>query len=209
MKYFLLHHQYPDELSSLHHQGPYEWVNGGDVEFTPKLFDYYYSGQPVDLYNQAVRVELHKSVKRLHVDFFHTMSGAFFASEGLMILLKSYQNDLQIIPADVCYGHGKCKSAEKKYFLIHADYKLPCFDYQKSEYAGKAMHLKNLDDGRRPDSFLVKGVTSVAIDEKIAENNNYFFLKNVLVLDPIVSEPLATAMQERKLNVRLEPLFNA
>ena len=206
MKYFPLHYNYSGDHGGIYHQGPYEDVGGGDVQFTPPLPDYYYSGKPVDLCDRSVRVELSKSVKRLYVDFIHTMAGCFFASEKLATLLKFHQSDLQVIPVDMCYGYGKRKSVEKPFFLIHADHKLQCFDYQNSTYAGKTLCLGRLASGQSPDSFFVKGVTAITIDEKQAAGNNYFFLKNVLVLPPIISEPLATAIQEEKLNVRLQLL---
>ena len=206
MKYFVLHYHYSGDHDGIYHQGPYEDVGGGDVQFPPPLPDYYYSGKPVDLCNRSIRVEMSKSVKRLCVDFFSTMAGCFFASEKLTALLKFYQNDLQIIPADVCYGYGKRKSVEKPFFLIHADHELQCFDYEKSDYADKAVCLERLASGQSPDISWADEVTSVVIDEKQAAGNNYFFLKNTLVIPPIISEPLANVIQEEKLNVRLQLL---
>ncbi len=133
-----------------------------------------------------------------------TTSGAFFASAELAALLKLHKCDVQIIQADTRYFNGK--NTEKTYFLVHAEQRLSCFDYQQSEYAGKALVLERLAQGEHPDSFLVKGVRSVVIDEKCAADADFFFLKNVVLVDPIVSETLAKSMLNDRLKVHLEEL---
>ncbi|RKP46387.1 imm11 family protein [Trinickia fusca] len=119
-------------------------------------------------------------------------------------LLKYYQSDLQTTPAETRYLSGK--STEKRYVLVHMDRRLPCFDYRRSEYAGKLLALQRLERGESPDNFLVKGVQSIAIDEECAEKANLFFLRNVVLIDPIVSETLESAMRDKKLNVQLEAI---
>lgn len=109
-----------------------------------------------------------------------TTSGAFFASAELAALLKLHKCDVQIIQADTRYSNGK--NTEKTYFLVHAEQRLSCFDYQQSEYAGKALALERLAQGEHPDSFLVKGVRSVVIDEKCAADADFFFSRTLFWL---------------------------
>ena len=177
------------------------------MRFTPPLDresvtgGYYNVGHPIDLAHRLISVTMDsRSVRKLKVDFF-LASSAFFASEALVALLKVYQSDLHIIPADVCYGNGK--SAEKTYYLVHADRYLPCFDYKNSEYPRKSMILNKLALGETPDSFMIKVAKSIAINEEIAAGANFFFLDNVLLIDPIVSETLANAISEQNLQVCL------
>jgi len=195
MKYFLLRHEYPNRF-----------ING-NVKFTPPFEKesitggYYRVGFPLDLAHRTISVTMDSFyVRSLKVDFF-LASSSFFASEMLATLLKLYQSDLQIIPADVFYSNGK--PTEKTYYLVHTDQHLPCFDYHNSEYSGKALALRRLERGESPDSFMINVAQSIAIDEEIAAGYNFFFLKNVMIIDPIVSEPLVNAMREQKLKVHL------
>lgn len=77
---------------------------------------------------------------------------------------------------------------------------------QRSQYAGKGLALQRLERGESPDSFLAKGVQSIVIDEERAAGHHYFFLKNVALIDPIVSSELVHAIRDRVLNVPLESL---
>lgn len=191
MRYFLLRHEYPDS----------GYVDG-DVAFIPPLAGYYQAGARLEVGGRAVSVRMDKAVRKLKADFFLTTSGAFFASEELAVLLKQYQSDLRLIPAETCYLSGK--ATEKRYMLVHANRRLPCFDYRRSEYAGKTLALQRLERGESADTFMVKGIQKVVIDEKSTDEANFFFVKNVALIDPIVSESLENAMRDRKFNVRLE-----
>ncbi|PTB21038.1 hypothetical protein C9I57_09965 [Trinickia symbiotica] len=191
MRYFLLRHEYSDS----------GYVDG-DVAFIPPLTGYYQAGTPLEVGDRAVSVTMDKAVRKLKADFFLTTSGAFFAAEKLATLLKRYQNDLRIIPAHTSYSSGR--ATEKRYMLVHANRRLPCFDYRRSEYAGKALALQRLERGESADAFLVKGVQALAIDEKFAVGANFFFIKNVVLIDPVVSESLEKEIREQKFNVRLE-----
>lgn len=198
MKYFRLCHIYPGK----------GYIDG-DVRFTPPFEresvtgGYYQVGVPLDLSRRHISVTMDsRSIRKLNVDFF-SASGAFFASEALAKLVKTYQSDLHAFPADVRYGYGDGKPTEKTYYLVHADQYLPCFDYKNSEYPRKAMILKQLAIGKNPDDIMIKVAQSIEIDEVMAAGANYFFLDNVMVLDPIVSESLANAIREQKLKVCL------
>ncbi|WP_197342674.1 hypothetical protein [Ralstonia solanacearum] len=193
MNYFLLRHEYPE--------GGYI---DGDVAFDPPLENYYRVGEPVDVNKRIILVTMDKAVRKLKVDFFLTTSGAFFASEEFAQLLKLHQANLKIVPAETRYASGK--PTEKRYCLVHADYRLPAFDYQQSQYAGKGLTLQRLERGESPDSFLVKGVQLIVIDEERAAGQHYFFLKNVALIDPIVSNEIMHEIRDRNLNVPLDSI---
>ena len=190
MNYFSLKHEYPNS----------GYIDG-DVTFVPPLPDYYQVGAPYDLANRSISVKMDKAVKKLKVDFFLTTSGAFFASEPLAALLLQHQPDLQTYSAETTYFGGK--ATEKQYRLVHAARRVPCFDYEHSEYAGKALTLQRLARGEDPQTILVKGIQAIVIDEKNSGGANFFFLSNVLYIDPFVSESLASAIREQGLVVHL------
>lgn len=191
MKRYLLRHEYSEE-----------GFIDGDVAFSPPLPGYYQVGAPLDTSGLSVSVKLDKLVKKLKVDLFLTTSGAFFASEQLADLLQQFQCNLKTVPAEVRYHNGK--PVEKAFRLVHADQRLECFDYRNSLYAGKPLVLQRLERGEDMSSFLVKGLQSVAIDESRTEGADFFFVKNVLLIDPIVSQDLVDAMKNAGLFIRAE-----
>lgn len=191
MKHYLLWHEYPEE-----------GFIDGDVAFSPPLPGYYQVGTPLDTRGLSVSVKLDKLVKKLKVDFFLTTSGAFFASEQLADLLQQFQSNLKTVPAEVCYHNGK--PVERAFRLVHVDQRLECFDYRNSLYAGKPLVLQRLERGEDMSSFLVKGLQSVAIDESRTEGAHFFFVKNVILIDPIVSQDLVDAMRAAGLFIRAE-----
>lgn len=193
MNYFLLRHEYPNS----------GYIDG-DVIFTPPFATYYRVGEPLEADQPLIAVTMDKSVRKLKADFFLTTSGAFFASDELSELLTRYEASVRVVPADTRYSGGK--STEKRFWLVHTNDRLPAFDYERSQYAGKELSLRRLECGESPGSFLVKGVQSVVIDENRAAGHHFFFLKNVLLIDPIVSGDLAQAIRERNLNVVLDVL---
>nr|WKF61989.1 hypothetical protein HUO10_006521 [Paraburkholderia busanensis] len=194
MKYFILQHEYQTGFID------------GDVEFVPPLAGYYQMGLPVDIRDVKIHVKMDKAVRKLKADFFLTTSGAFFASEKLASLIHDFQNDTQIEKCETHYHNGK--STEKTYFLIHTNKKIDCFDYQKSEYAGKPLALSRLERGENPDSFTIKNIKSLAIDKQKAGDATFFFVKNIIMIDPVIASPLAEAIQSASLFVNLIPLVN-
>jgi hypothetical protein len=191
VRYFLLHHEYPQE----------GFVDG-DIAFSPPLPGYYQVGVPLDTNGLAVSVKLDKLVKKLRVDFFLTTGGAFFASDALADLLVRRQSDVRTIPAEVRYHDGK--PTEKRFRLVHVDQRLDCFDYRNSQYAGKPLFTQRLERGEDLSKFLVKGVQEVVIDEARTKGEDFFFLQNVFLIDPVVSKELVDAMRAEGLRVRAE-----
>lgn len=192
MNYYILRHQY----------APGAYVDG-DVEFEPSITGYYKAGAPIDLVDRRVSVRLDKLVRKLKVDFFHTTNGAFFASTPLATVIASHQRNLVFVPANVTYHNGK--PAEQSFSLVHANDRVDCFDYQESVYAGKPLILQRLERGEDPSTVPVKVPQSISIDEARAIDQHFFFLKNVALVDPVISEVLAKPMQAGKFVVRLEP----
>lgn len=158
----------------------------------------------MSLEGRNISVSLDKAVRKLKTDFFLTTSGAFFASEELATLLKLFRSDLQTPAAEARYSNGK--STERRYRLVDCERRLSCFDYDRSEYAGKPLVLQRLERGKSPDSFMVMGIRSLVMNQDCLGDANFFFLKNVVLTDPIVSEPLAAAIKANGLNVRLDPI---
>lgn len=193
MSFFLLRHEYPDA-----------GFIDVDVTFTPPLADWYSAGKPLPSPVKAVDVVMDSAVRKLKADFFYTTSGAFFASERLSSLLREFQNDLELIPASSRYRKGR--TTESAYALVHANLRRPGFDYALSEFAGKTLALQRLQRGEHADDFLIKGLKTIVIDASKIADANFFFLKNVLLIDPIVSTPLANAMKAHQLKIRLEPI---
>jgi hypothetical protein len=197
MNYFRLCHKYKNS----------GYIDGS-MEFFPPLFDYYYPNQTLctQFASEEIKVKviLDSCVRKLKADFFYVTGRGFFASERLSLLLKRYQNDLHIIKAETFYHNGK--PTEQKYSLVHTEYVLECFDYESSEYDGKDRILRRLKQGKSMDKIFIEDFTSIAIDEKRAKGANYFFLdRNILFLDPIISETLAQEITQNKFHVRLEP----
>lgn len=73
-------------------------------------------------------------------------------------------------------------------------------------YAGKALINQRLERGEDANKILVKGVQSVVIVEEKLGGRDFFFLKNVLLIDPIVSERMAKKIMSKKLNVSMSPV---
>ena len=192
MKYFFLQYQYKDA-----------GFIDGDVTFEPPLSDHYYLGK-TDVSNvRNVNVILDTRVKRLRADFFHTGSGAFFCSVAFAEVLSLLQSDVNFVSAKTSYH--RLESTEKKYKLIHVNQKIDCFDYERSEYAGKALVLENRADPKQSPR-LVKGVTKSCIDEERAAGAHYFFLDHVTIFNPVVSQDFVAALVAAKLKVEYTPV---
>ncbi|HGY9626242.1 TPA: DUF1629 domain-containing protein [Pseudomonas putida] len=185
----------------------HEVVDGGytdgDVLFSPALGGYYRVGESISLTHLSVSVVLDKKVRSLKSDFFLTACGAFFVSNDLKDVLEELSSKAQFVSADVKYFNGR--HTEKKYFLIHVNEKVPCFDYELSEYSGKSMVVSKLLAGELAYDYKVRGVKKMCINEKAAGGLDFFFVDGVIWIDPIVSEQLVLKVKSKKLSVR----FNA
>ncbi|CAM3545251.1 hypothetical protein BZK31_23805 [Pseudomonas floridensis] len=190
------------EYYTLRHESTDGRFIDGDVEFFPALKDYYQVGRGKIDAETKVSLVLDKRVKKLKSDFFLTTCGAFFVSEEMMILLSEHNNDLDFFEANASYFSGKL--TEKTYFLIHASSKLKCFDYQNSEYSGKSMVLSKISNGELPDDYKVRGVKKLCIEMRDAIELDFFFIDEVICIDPLISETLADDAKSKKLFLNIE-----
>lgn len=174
----------------------------GDVEFFPALPDYYKLGEKILLRQTKVSLVLDKRIKKLRADFFLTTCGAFFVSEQMKEILDKHNVSLDFFSADAIYFNGRV--TEKKYYLIHANDKVPCFDYVNSEYSGKSMVLVKLASGELSPDYKVRGIKKLCIKELEGEKLDFFFVDKVIWIDPLVSEEIVSAAKSRGLRLNIE-----
>lgn len=189
MKYYLLRHEYPKP----------SYISG-NVVFNPPLENYYKVGENLQGGTQSILLTMDKSIRKINVDFFLTGCGAFFASTDLAHLIQSHQKDIYVRPATSTYYTGK--PTEKSYCLIHAPTKIDCFDYYRSNYAGKALALQRIERGEKIN--MIKVIQNLAIEQEKANGLNFFFIENLLLIDPVVSQFLADLIMKNKFSVNLE-----
>lgn len=186
----------------------HEWVEGGytsgNVTFLPSLDAYYHVGQHVQLEGLSVTVVMYKKIRRLKSDFFLAGSGAFFASHALKQVLSASRHDLHFIEADVIYASGS--AVEKRYFFMHAQRLQACLDYERSNYSGKPLILRRIQENALDFDYKVRGITKLCIDATSADGLDIFFLDKAVWLDPIVSEALMRDIERRNLLMRFVPL---
>lgn len=192
MDYFLLRHQYakPSYIDAT-------------VVFSPPQ-PYYRIGTDLQEENLSISLKMDKLMRKVNVDFFYTTGGGFFASTELARLIQEHQKHIRVIPATSTYNNGK--PTEKSYCLIHAPKRVNCFDYELSDYGGKALTLQRVERGEPRN--LVKVIRKLVIDPKKANQNHFFFIDNVLLIDPVVSGDLARRITEKGFLVNLEKLAN-
>ncbi|GLU40006.1 hypothetical protein [Pseudomonas sp. NBRC 100443] len=193
MRYFILHHEDPNG----------KFIDA-DVEFSPSLPEYYQIGKNLLSENTEITITLDKSIKKINSDFFLTTCGAFFASEGLKDIFETFQHDLTIVPSKALYFSKK--EVEKKYFLIHSNEKKPCFDYKNSEYSGKQLILNRISNGEPPSNFQAKGIKKLRLDEKKIGSSNFFFIADIIWLDPIVSENIESMAKQKNIKLIFEKI---
>lgn len=193
MKYFVLRHE---DLAG-------KFIDG-DVIFNPPLADYYQVGEDILEPDTTVSVILDKRIKKLVSDFFYTTGGAFFASQEVKSLLEDSRVDLKILPAKIKYFNGR--DAESEYYLVHADAKVACFDYQLSQYSGKSLVLDRIAKGEFSTDFKVRGINKLHVKEDMVGALDFFFIKDLIWIDPIVSEAFMQAAILRGINVRFEAI---
>jgi len=185
---------------SMCHEAVEGGYTDGDVVFSPSLGDYYQVGMPLSLKGLSVDVVLDKKVRRLTSDFFLTTCGAFFVSENMKKALEEVSVELQFVSACIKYSGGK--NTEKQYFFIHANARVSCFDYDRSEYSGKSVVVGKLVANELGADYKVRGVKKLIVDELKTNGLDFFFLDGVIWIDPIVSEFFVRKVESEKLNAR-------
>lgn len=174
----------------------------GDVEFLPKLNEYYGVGINIQATtNICVKMDSH--VRKLKKDFFGTGCGAFFASEELALTISKKDESVAIYPAECFYSTGKC--TEKKFMLVHIKTgKIDGFDYFESNYNGKKMTLERIKNGFKPN--LIKGASKIKINFQDDISHDYFFLSQLLHLNPIISEDLLKEIKGKGFSINVIPV---
>ena len=174
----------------------------GDVEFFPALPNYYKVGEKILLPETKVSLILDKRIKKLKADFFLATCGAFFVSEQMKEVIGEHNVSLDFFPVDAIYFNGR--TTERKYFLIHANDKVSCFDYVNSEYSGKSMVLGKLASGELSPDYKVKGIKKLCIDKLEGERLDFLFVDKIIWIDPLVSEVVVNAAKSKGLRLNIE-----
>ncbi|MBD8493185.1 hypothetical protein [Pseudomonas syringae] len=193
MQYYILRHE---DL-----QGR---VIDGDVTFIPALADYYQVGRDLIPAGTRVILELDRCVKKLEADFFLTTCGAFFVSQAMKNLLDLHSHDLDLLPADTRYASGN--ATQHRYFLVHARHNTACFDYLNSEYSGKSMILDRLARGELSADYKVRGIKKLWITMNEGVAPDFFFVDNILWIDPLISETVVNAAKSLRLRLNVEKI---
>jgi hypothetical protein len=186
----------------------HEWVEGSytsaSVAFSPSLDTYYDVGQYVQLEGLSVTAVMDKNIRRLKSDVFLAGPGAFFVSEALKQVVSALGHDLHFVKADVRYANGS--AVEKRYFLAHAQRLQACLDYERSDYSGKPLILRRIQENELEPGYKVRGIKKLCIDAARTDGLDIFFLDKAVWIDPIVSKALVHAVEQEKLLVRFVPL---
>lgn len=174
----------------------------GDVEFFPALPKYYQLGEKILSCETKVRLVLDKRIKKLKADFFLTTCGAFFISEKMKEVIDVHNTSLKFFSVDASYFNGV--ATEGRYFLIHSDDKVSCFDYVNSEYSGKSMVLAKLASGELTPEYKIKGIKKLCIEQPECEKLDFFFVDKIIWIDPLLSEKIVRAAKSRGLRLNIE-----
>ena len=188
----------------LRHEGTADSLVDADVEFVPRLPEYYQVGKKFFLAETRVNLKLDKRVKKLKADFFLATCGAFFVSEPLKEILSSHKVDLDFLMVNSSYFNGS--ATENRYFLAHAENKLICFDYVNSEYSGKSMILDRITNGELATDYQVRGIKKLCINEQEVKGLDFFFIDNIIWIYPLISETAVNAARDRGIRLNVEKI---
>lgn len=193
MKYYILRHE----------DAGGEFIDG-EVSLHPPIEGYYQIGKSVVSAGTVVKVKLDKPIRKLNSDFFFTTLGAFFVSGKMREVLEKHHTLIEFYDADIQYFGGV--SVEGKYYLIHVSCKVPCFDYFNSEYSGKAMILDRISKKELSSNYKVRGVKKMVVVEGETSGLDFFFVDNVIWIDPIITESVVMSAMAEKLNLNIEQI---
>ncbi len=188
----------------LRHEGTADSLVDADVEFVPRLPEYYQVGKKFFLAETRVNLKLDKRVKKLNADFFLATCGAFFVSEPLKEILSSHKVDLDFLMVNSSYFNGS--ATENRYFLAHAENKLICFDYLNSEYSGKPMILDRIANGELSTDYQVRGIKKLCINEQEVKGLDFFFVDKIIWIDPLISETVVNAARDSGIRLNVEKI---
>ncbi|MBC3951773.1 imm11 family protein [Pseudomonas folii] len=176
-----------------------------DVEFIPTLPEYYQVGKKFSLAGTRVNLTLDKRVKKLKADFFLATCGAFFVSKPLKEILSNHDVDLNFLLVNSSYFDGS--TTENRYFLVHTENKLICFDYVNSEYSGKSMVLDRIANGELSTDYQVRGIKKLCINEQEVRGLDFFFVDKIIWIDPLISETVVNAARDSGIRLNVEKIY--
>jgi hypothetical protein len=185
----------------LDHRHPTSGYVNGEVVYTPSLGGKYVrelTEIPKDL---TTEVNLNAEIRSTKLDFF-SAAEAFFVSEALAEVICRYDDKVSMRPAVVRFGNGAL--TEKTYFFIAATDRVRCFDFENSEYPGKALALSLRAEGK---VRRINAVQKLVIHEAGTAQRGYFFIDpDVAVMNPLISEAVVDEARAKKLNIVPVPL---
>lgn len=185
MEYYVLEYQYPRK----------GFISGG-ATFVPELNDYYHPTQTELPPHATAEVTLDANLRKMDVDFFYTGTRATVVSDSWKQLLEQWKVVAQFIPAQVYYHNNTPVSGT--YWIAHGLKSLDCVDYEQSQYAGKAMVLRSID---QPPRRIAKGFEEIVLDEQKIEGDEFFTLDYTYISNPIISETLYQEIKKHKLKI--------
>lgn len=187
MKYYLLKDFYPDEVIEQYHLFT--------IDFSRELSreNYLLNKNKLDdseLQGLFAKFYLDKSVKIFDYDFMTSIDGLVVGSKKLCNIIKKYDTDNSIRFIE-CFGYyHNGKKIDNDYYIIHSNTNYDFFDYEKSEYGGKKIALNRINNKTMPNLIRIRQQDKIFIKQNSDLIIHYFFLKNILLLNPIISEIL-------------------
>lgn len=190
MEYYVLEYQYPRK----------GFISGG-ATFVPAL-DHYYDPTNTKLppYTTA-EVTLDSNLRKMDVDFFYTGTRATVVSDAFKQRLEQWKVSAQFVPTTVQYYN--LAPVPGTYWIMHGIQPLDAVDYEQSQYAGKAIVLRSMN---QPPRRIAKGFEKIVLDEQKIGEEVFFTLDYTYISNPIISETLYQDIQKHKLKIHATPI---
>lgn len=199
MKYFKLKYFYANDFKEAYYGFTVKFIPPLEVEkftFTTSVV-----GFNKDISQQATFI-LDKSVKIFDFDFILSSDGVVIGSADFCDILAKYEKGFTFIEIFGFLYNGK--PIAKKYKIIHIGYSLDALDYFNSSYHGKLINLEIIKKNQEP--LLIKTILNLVIDSNKVNHKNFFFLKNTTIRNPIISNKLKIALEQKGLKLEYEEL---
>ncbi|ODP27196.1 hypothetical protein PTI45_03433 [Paenibacillus nuruki] len=190
MEYYILEYQYPRK----------GFISGG-ATFVPALDDYY---DPINTElppHTTAEVTLDSNLRKMDVDFFYTGTRATVISDALKQLLEQRKVVAQFVPTKVHYYNNV--PVFGTYWIAHKLQALDAVQYEQSQYAGKAMVLRSIN---QPPRRIAKGFEKIVLDEQKIGEAELFTLNYTYISNPIISEALYQDIRQHKLKIYMTPV---
>lgn len=197
MKYYKLKYFYNIDLKEAYHGFTVKFIPPLEVEkftFTTSLLDLNV--------NQKATFILDKSITSFNFDIVSSSDGIVIGSVDFCNILAEYEKNFTFIEIFGFFHNGK--PIAKKYKIIHIGYSLDALDYFNSSYNGKMINLERIK--KNQDPLLIKTILKLIIDNNKVNNKHFFFLKNTTIRNPIISNELKIAFDQKGLKLEYEEL---